>query len=144
MKTRFEHSAGGVVFRESGDAPEVVLASRRNRAGALVWGLPKGIVEPGEQPDETAVREVEEETGLTAEIDRPLGDISYWYVWGGQRIRKTVTFFLMRATGGDTSRHDKEMEEVRWFRIGVALKRAGYPSERDVIRRAAQAVGATD
>ena len=91
MKTRFEHSAGGVVFRRSeggSDRFEIALASRRTRRGELVWGLPKGAVEEGERPDETAVREVREETGLIAEIREPLGDISYWYVWQGQRVRK--------------------------------------------------------
>ena len=142
MKTRFEHSAGGVVARGSGADTEVILASRRNRAGKLVWGLPKGVVEEGEESDATALREVQEETGLAAEIERPLGDITYWYVWDGERIRKTVTFFLMRAVGGDISQHDDEMEEVRWFPLQVALKQAGYPSERDMIRRAGEALGA--
>ena len=141
MKTRYEQSAGGVVV--GGSPPELViaLASRRNRAGNLVWGLPKGEVEPLESPDQTALREVREETGLEAEIEAPVGDISYWYVWDGVRIRKTVTFFLMRATGGDISQHDTEMEEVRWFPLAEGLKEAGYRSERDVIRRAAGALG---
>jgi 8-oxo-dGTP pyrophosphatase MutT (NUDIX family) len=140
VKTRFEHSAGGVVVRGTPPQAEVVLASRRTRAGKLVWGLPKGVVEPGEEPDRTALREVEEETGLVAEIDRPLGDIQYWYVWEGERVRKTVTFFLMRAVGGDVSRHDREMEEVRWFPLSEGLRLAGYPSERDVLQRAAEAL----
>jgi 8-oxo-dGTP pyrophosphatase MutT (NUDIX family) len=140
VKTRFEHSAGGVVVRGAPPQADVVLASRRTRAGKLVWGLPKGVVEAGEEPDRTALREVEEETGLAAEIERPLGDITYWYVWEGERIRKTVTFFLMRAVGGDISRHDQEMEEVRWFPVPEALKVAGYSSERDLLRRAAEAL----
>ncbi len=121
---------------------EIVLASRRNRAGRLVWGLPKGEVEMTERPDQTALREVQEETGLIGTIEAPLGDISYWYVWEGVRIRKTVTFFLMRAVGGDPSQHDTEMEEVRWFPLAEGLKAAGYRSEREVIRRAAEALGA--
>lgn len=119
---------------------EIALASRRNRAGDLVWGLPKGVVESNESPNLTAVREVQEETGLQAEIEAPLGDISYWYVWDGVRIRKTVSFFLMRAVGGDISQHDAEMEEVRWFPLAEGFKEAGYRSERDVIRRAARAL----
>jgi 8-oxo-dGTP pyrophosphatase MutT (NUDIX family) len=141
VKTRFDRSAGGVVIRGSPPDIEIALASRRNRAGKLVWGLPKGEVEANEGPDQTALREVREETGLVAEIEAPLGDISYWYVWDGVRIRKTVTFFLMRAVGGDISEHDTEMEEVRWFPLAEAVRAAGYPSERDVIRRAATALG---
>jgi 8-oxo-dGTP pyrophosphatase MutT (NUDIX family) len=143
VKTRFEHSAGGVVTRGAGSDAEVALASRRNRADRLVWGLPKGMVEPGEAPEETAVREVREETGLVAEIEAPLGDISYWYVWDGERIRKKVTFFLMRAVGGDPEDHDHEMEEVRWFPFAEALRRAGYRSERETIHKAGRTLGAT-
>ena len=97
-------------------------------------------MEKGEDPSQTAVREVQEETGLQAEILRPLGDISYWYVWEGERIKKQVTFFLMEAVGGDISRHDHEMEEVRWFPLDQSARKASYPSERDVLRRAADAL----
>jgi hypothetical protein len=59
-------------------------------------------------------------------------------VWDGVRVRKRVHFFLMRLIGGDISRHDAEMEEVRWFTLGAAIKRAAYRGERDVIERAAE------
>ncbi len=144
MKTRSEHSAGGVVVRRRDGAVDVALAARRTRKGDLAWGLPKGLVEKGEAPEETAVREVQEETGLVAEIVEPLGDISYWYVWDEERIRKKVTFFLMEAVGGDVSVHDHEMEDVRWFPLQEAGRRASYPSERDVLRRAADALARTD
>lgn len=157
MRTRFEHSAGGVVVKlpdgPAGPPPadlsdaqaafDVVLASRRRRDGTLAWGLPKGLVEPGEEPTVTAVREVREETGLEAVIVEPLGDVSYFYVWEGERVRKKVTFFLMHATGGDIADHDHEMEEVRWFPLADAIDRADYRSERDVLERAATALGAS-
>jgi 8-oxo-dGTP pyrophosphatase MutT (NUDIX family) len=97
-------------------------------------------VEPGEAPDAAALREVREETGLQARIVRSLGDINYWYVWEGQRVRKKVSFFLMEATGGDVSLHDHEMEEVRWFPLHEANRAASYKSERDVLRRAEEAL----
>lgn len=140
MKTRSEFSAGGVVVKKGPGGTEVALAARRTKKGDLAWGLPKGLVERGETPDQTALREVEEETGLKAEIVQSLGDISYWFVWGGERVRKKVAFFLMEAAGGDVSLHDHEMEDVQWFPIQKALRRASYPSERDVIRRAAEAL----
>ena len=138
MKTRFEHSAGGVVTRRNDGDVDVALAARRTRKGDLAWGLPKGLVEEGEGPEQAALREVREETGLEAEILEPLGDISYWYVWEGERVRKRVRFFLMEAVGGDTSKHDHEMEEVRWFALLSAAEVASYASEGDVLRRAAE------
>ena len=141
MKTRSEFSSGGVVFRKGAGGPEIALASRRTKRGALAWGLPKGLVEEGEEPFETAVREVEEETGLVAEVREPLGDISYWYVWNGERVRKKVSFFLMEAVGGDVTKHDHEMEEVRWFPLPGAERTASYRGEQDVIRKAAAALG---
>ena len=116
----------------------MALAARRTRRGELAWGLAKGQIEPDEEPSDTAVREVEEETGLTAEIEQDLGDISYFYVWEGERVRKSVRFYLMRATGGDVSRHDHEMEEVRWFPLDEARRKASYKTERDVLEKAAQ------
>ncbi|HKZ75418.1 MAG TPA: NUDIX domain-containing protein [Actinomycetota bacterium] len=136
MKTRSEVSAGGVVYRRVGVVIEVALAARRTRRGELAWGLPKGEIEPDETAEQAAVREVREETGLEAEIEASLGDIRYFYVWEGVRIRKAVRFFLMRATGGDVSLHDHEMEDVRWFPLSGALRRAAYRGEREVLERA--------
>ncbi len=141
MQTRAEHSAGGVVFRRAERAVDVALAARRTRHGDLAWGLPKGLVEPGEKPSQTAVREVREETGLVAEIRSSLGSIRYWYVWEGVRVRKVVDVFLMEAVGGDVSEHDHEMEEVRWFPLADAVAAASFRSEREVVERAAAALG---
>jgi 8-oxo-dGTP pyrophosphatase MutT (NUDIX family) len=135
-----EVSAGGVVYRRDGDDIEVVLASRRTRRGDLAWGLAKGGIEPGESHEDAAVREVLEETGYIAVIEASLGDTRYFYVWEDTRIRKTVHFFLMRCTGGDPADRDDEMEEVRWFPLDRALKRAAYRGEREVLGRAAELV----
>jgi 8-oxo-dGTP pyrophosphatase MutT (NUDIX family) len=138
MQTRHEVSAGGVVYRKGDAGIEICLAARRTRRGDLVWGLPKGAVELEETPESAAVREVLEETGLDAEIEGDLGTIRYFYVWEGVRVRKQVRFFLMRATGGDVSSHDEEMEDVRWFPMRRATKRAAYRGEREVIERAVE------
>ena len=137
MRTRAEVSAGGVVFRPGAAGPEVVLASRRTQRGELAWGLPKGQVEQDEHPEETAVREVREETGIDADVQADLGEISYFYVWEGVRVRKSVRFYLMRATGGDVSFHDHEMEEVAWFPLAEGLRNAAYATEREVMEKAA-------
>jgi 8-oxo-dGTP pyrophosphatase MutT (NUDIX family) len=133
---RREVSAGGVVYRRDGQTIEVVLASRRTRRGDLAWGLAKGGIEEGESLEDAAVREVREETGIEAVVEASLGDTRYFYVWEEIRIRKTVHFFLMRATGGDPAERDDEMEEIRWFPIERALKRAAYRGEREVLGRA--------
>jgi 8-oxo-dGTP pyrophosphatase MutT (NUDIX family) len=138
MKTRSEISAGGVVYRRVRDGVEICLAARRTRRGDLAWGLPKGLVERDEAPEEAALREVAEETGLQAEIDQDLGTIRYSYVWEGVRVRKQVRFFLMRATGGDVSDHDEEMEDVRWFPGRRAVKRTSFRGERELVERAVE------
>lgn len=119
----------------------MLLASRRTRRGELVWGLPKGLVEEGESPEDAALREVREETGHRGTIREPLGDVSYWFVWDGERIRKTVHFFLMEHTGEEPGTRDQEMEEVRWFRLDEAPDVAGFKSEKGILRKAAEAVG---
>jgi 8-oxo-dGTP pyrophosphatase MutT (NUDIX family) len=138
VPTKREVSAGGVVYRRSDDGIEIVLASRRTRRGQLAWGLAKGGIEDDESLEDAAVREVREETGLLAEIEGSLGETRYFYVWEDVRIRKTVHFFLMRHTGGDIDDRDDEMEEIRWFPLERALKRAAYRGERDVLGRAAE------
>jgi 8-oxo-dGTP pyrophosphatase MutT (NUDIX family) len=138
VPTKREVSAGGVVYRRSEDGIEIVLASRRTRRGELAWGLAKGGIEDDESMEDAAVREVREETGLVAEIEASLGETRYFYVWEDVRIRKTVHFFLMRHTGGDIDDRDDEMEEIRWFPLERALKRAAYRGERDVLGRAAE------
>ncbi len=138
IPTTKEVSAGGVVYRRTDDGIEVVLASRRTRRGQLAWGLAKGGIEMGETREEAAIREVREETGLTADIEADLGDTKYMYVWDDIRIRKTVHFFLMRHTGGNVDDRDDEMEEIRWFPMDRAIKRAAYRGERDMLVKAAE------
>lgn len=138
METRREVSAGGVVYRRKRGRIQVALAARRTRRGDLVWGLPKGGIEPGEDLEAAALREVREETGLQAVIEDGLGDIRYFYVWEGVRIRKLVHFFLMRTTGGDVADHDEEMEDVRWFALDRGVEAAAYRGERQVLERAVE------
>ncbi len=131
-------SAGGVVRRTLGGVSEIVLVHRRRPA---LWALPKGTPDAGERLEETALREVREETGLEVEIEAPLGEIHYFFVRSRVRFRKTVHFFLMRPTGGDVAEHDHEFDEVRWFQVEEALAIMTYPTEREVVERAASLMG---
>jgi len=145
-----EFSAGGLVYRRRGGGIDVVLAARRHpQTGALMWMIPKGHLEPGEAVEAAARREVREETGLTAEIDRPLGDVTYFYARkveaeGAARIFKRVRFFLMRLRGGRFRDRDHEMDAVRWFPLRDAVARAAHANERALLERAATLLGEED
>jgi ADP-ribose pyrophosphatase YjhB (NUDIX family) len=131
-------SAGGVVVRT--DAGIEVCLIRPT--GRTVWGLPKGGLESGETLTQAAVREVAEETGVSAVVDAELGAIDYSFYSREQngRIHKTVHYYLMHATGGDTALHDHEVSEARWVALHEALRLMTYPNEREMVRRAAEAM----
>jgi 8-oxo-dGTP pyrophosphatase MutT (NUDIX family) len=125
-----ETSYGGVVVR--GDEVLVITPIGKRR----VIGLPKGGPNPGESPEETAAREVREETGVTATVREFLGDVNYWYRRGGRRVYKTVHFYLCDFVSGSTQDHDHEVEEARWIPLAEAARRLSYPGERALIERA--------
>jgi 8-oxo-dGTP pyrophosphatase MutT (NUDIX family) len=129
-------AAGGVVTRGAGDDLEVVLTGR-NRDGT--WVFPKGTPEPGESIEETAVREVSEETGLDVRIVGPLGTTDYWFAVPGERVHKFVHFFLMRAEGGDVSLHDHEYDDVRWVPAREARRMLSFDTYREILERAIEA-----
>ena len=104
---------GGVVIRYHGSNPSSLRAAAVVSDGRT-WTLPKGTPNAGETTEQTALREVAEETGLEVRITAPLDSIEYWFVLGGTRIHKTVHYFLMEPTGGDLAGHDHEFAEVRW------------------------------
>ena len=124
-----ETSYGGVVVRD-GDVLVITPTGRRR-----ITGLPKGGPERGETPEQTAAREVREETGVTATVREPLGDVTYWYRRGGRRVRKTVHFFLCEFVSGSTDDHDHEVDDARWIPIADALTALSYPGERALIER---------
>jgi 8-oxo-dGTP pyrophosphatase MutT (NUDIX family) len=138
-RTETQVSAGGVAHRRRADGGvevALVLVGPRRR-----WQLPKGIVEEGEEPAATAVREVREEAGLDTTVAAELETIEYWYVAtrGAERVRyhKFVHFFLLATTGGDVRDHDREVEEARWFPLDEALAALAFANERRVVERAA-------
>jgi ADP-ribose pyrophosphatase YjhB (NUDIX family) len=127
------------VVRSHGGAIELCLI---RPAGRTVWALPKGWVEPGETHEMAALREIREETGMDGDIEADLDTIEYWFYSRGDqaRVHKIVHFFLVRACGGDTARHDHEVAEAAWFSVDRALDRMTYPNERQVVRRALESL----
>lgn len=125
-----EVSAGGLVVHDRDGQVLGVLIAKHDRRGRLVWSLPKGHVEDGETLEQTAVREVREETGVAGEVVGPLGEVDYWFVFGGQKIHKTVHHFLLRRVGGELSDHDVEVVEVAWVPLSEIPARLAYPDER--------------
>ena len=135
-------SAGGVVYRRAGDSGlEVVLVARPRER---LWALPKGKPDPGESVEQTALREVSEETGLQVAIDgsEPIGSIRYTYEVPGRpgRVHKVVYHYLMQPTGGDLEQHDDEYDLVEWYDAHEACKRMTYSNERAIVERAIEAL----
>ena len=114
----------------------VVGRRKRERDGAT-WTLPKGTPIAGETLEETALREVEEETGLQVRILSPLDSINYTFVQRGLKIRKTVHYFIMEPIGGDLGKHDHEFEEVRWIPFAEAPVLLSFETERALVALAA-------
>jgi len=140
IPSRHEVSAGGVAYRRREDGePEVVLILVPYSHGNT-WTFPKGHVEKGETPEQAAEREIREETGIEARVQRPLDTVDYWffsrYRERLRRVHKKVHQFLLRATGGDVSRHNDEVLEARWVPISEAEKMLLFDGDRKVLAKA--------
>jgi len=142
LPVREQVSAGGVVFRGEKERLEVVIVSV---GGQNRWQLPKGLVDAGEKPEITAVREAREEAGVDSEVVQHLETIEYWFAGldGGQRVRfhKHVHFYLLRFIAGDTGNHDWEVNEARWVPIDDATRQLTFDGERRVMARARELLG---
>jgi len=141
---RREFSAGGVLVRLLDGRWMLAAIRPAGRAGG-VWALPKGHIDEGEAAEETALREVAEETGAHGRSLGKLGDVRYVYTWEGERTFKVVSFFLIRYEGGrlgdlsEQFRH--EVAEVRWLPLEEAPRLLAYGGEQEMARKALSALG---
>lgn len=137
VETLDQVSAGGVAYRWQDSLPELAIVSMKPK---LRWQLPKGIVDPGESPQITAVREVREEAGIETDLISLIETIEYWYrsTRYGKPVRfhKFVHFYLLEYRRGDVSDHDHEVEEARWVRFEEAIEMLAFKSEREVVEKA--------
>ena len=140
-----EFSAGGVLVRRL-RSRWVFAGIRPAGKGPGVWALPKGLIGRGERPEETALREVAEETGAHARLVGKLGDVRYVYTWGGERIFKVVSFYLLRYSRGRLGELAPEVahevDEARWLPLEEAPKLLAYGGEREMASKAVEAVRA--
>ncbi|MDO8660908.1 MAG: NUDIX domain-containing protein [Candidatus Woesearchaeota archaeon] len=141
---KLEFSAGGVVIKKDSSI-KVLIAQHSQHHG---WVFPKGLIDEnpsagsgqGETKEEAALREVQEETGVTGKILESLIPITYWYVYEGEKRQKTVYYFLMEYISGDITEHDWEMENVEWLPVEKVEKRLTYPSDKKVWKEAKEQI----
>jgi len=133
LKVKREFSAGGVVFRRE---PEGVLWLIVKPKGSEQWRFPKGKIEKGENSAQAALREVKEEGGVEARILNKIGSIKYFYVQNGQKIFKTVTFYLMEYIQESQEGFCWETEEIAWLPLEEAKERLAFKNEKGILEAA--------
>ncbi len=134
MKRLF--SAGGVVYRFINGKVKILLIATKNET---VWALPKGLVEKGEDPEETALREIKEETGVDGKIIDEAGQASYWFSMEGEKCFKTVKYFLVEYTQGEIN-PQWEIDTAQWFDPEEALKKITYKTDREILKKALEKI----
>jgi len=135
-----EVSAGGLVVDTTGTMGLLIgRYDHKDETGKRVlWSLPKGHIEEGETPEQAAIREVAEETGINSTITKSLGVIDFWFMAGGKRIHKTVHHFMFTEIGGTLLAQESEVDEVSWFPLSEIVDRLAYPDEKKLIAKTAE------
>jgi 8-oxo-dGTP pyrophosphatase MutT (NUDIX family) len=137
---KFQFSAGGIVFKKEKSKILILVSQHSGHHG---WVFPKGLIGDkiqGEKKEETAVREVEEETGIKAKILKPITPVTYWFKFDGETIKKTVYYFIMEFLSGDFEKRDMEMENVEWLKKDKVLERLTFKSDRQAWKEAESAI----
>lgn len=132
-----EISAGGLIVTHQGDDLVAAIIARRNRSGRLEWCLPKGHLEGTETPQEAAMREIREETGITGIISSFLGTVNYWFSSPERKVHKVVHHFLLNAQSGTITTEDdpdQEAEEAAWIRVSDLEDILAYHNERRMVQ----------
>ena len=132
---KFEFSAGGLVYKKDPEL-RLLFIKATNLKGESLWQLPKGKIEKNEKPEEAALREVEEETGIRAKIVERLHEVGYFYKRDKDLIKKKVYFLLMEYQDGEARPQAGEVDEVAWFTPEEAKKNVGYKNEIEIIDKA--------
>jgi len=130
------YSAGGVVYKFENNGLKILLISTKDRK---VWALPKGLIEKGEEPKETALREIKEETGIEGKIIDEIGETSYWFVLNGEKYFKTVKYFLVEYTNGQIF-PQWEIDYAEWFSPEEAIKKITYSSDKEILKKALEKI----
>lgn len=130
-------SAGGVVYRRKGGDVRLMLI--RDRFGR--WSMPKGHIEPGESPEEAALREIAEETGLVGRVVDALPATRYFFRDGETLVEKVVQYFLVEAVGGVEQPQLEEISELRWFAPEEVSALDQYDNNRVILARAIELLG---
>jgi 8-oxo-dGTP pyrophosphatase MutT (NUDIX family) len=142
MLVKRKKAAGGVIIRtdQPSNQQQVLLVQHRE---SMTWGFPKGHIDPGESPDQTALREVEEETGVVGRIVDTLPTTRYQFTTrNGVRIDKEVAWFLMEQVGIGTQTHAHEVASVRWMQIDAAYENLDFDNNRSILTTALQRIDA--
>jgi 8-oxo-dGTP pyrophosphatase MutT (NUDIX family) len=134
MPSRREFSSGGAVYKQDGDK---ILWLVCQHSGYHKWVLPKGLIDPGEKSEETAIREVEEETGIKTKIIAKIPEPEkYVYTLNGEKVFKLVQYYLMEYVSGDIKNHDFEMEAVEWLSYDDAYAKLNFHGAKAVLEKA--------
>jgi len=127
---RREFSAGGIVFKDNASSWLIIKPAGTDR-----WQLPKGLIDEGESSKEAALREVEEEGGIKAQIMGKVGEQRYVYYWEGKKVFKTVVYFLMKYISGAENGHDHEVDEALFLPFEEAVKKLTFEKDKEFLKK---------